>query len=265
METPDPKTEDFKRNPTYEHRVVAFYDMLGWRSQIARAGSDPIKIGNLRRMILRAARMLAAQRERVSLDIQFSTFSDNVVISTSPERSAIVHLLGTLGCFQLGSVSGGFLVRGGISIGDIVHDEQAVFGPALNRAYEIESTVAQVPRIVLDPDKLSEFHPLPFFVAIEDDLCFIDPFTLDFLSIVQQIDSPQPNEFWRSVGIPVPSSLNLRAVPPDYLLRETLNGIKPMLREPLGDREWQKLAWLYDRIAGRLGVPLASSYPRRRP
>jgi hypothetical protein len=37
---------NYDRNPTYERRVVIFYDVLGWRSQITRAGNDSERIGD---------------------------------------------------------------------------------------------------------------------------------------------------------------------------------------------------------------------------
>jgi hypothetical protein len=42
---------DYRRNARYERKVVIFYDVLGWRSQIARAGKDERLIGNLRHLI----------------------------------------------------------------------------------------------------------------------------------------------------------------------------------------------------------------------
>jgi hypothetical protein len=47
---------------------------------------------------------------------------------------------------------------------------------------------------------------------------------------------------------------------PDDLLKTVLSELKVPLRGVLGDKERNKLAWLYDRIARRLGVPPASSY-----
>jgi len=44
----------------------------------------------------------------------------------------------------------GFIIRGAITIGDLYHDERIVFGPALNQAYEIESTIANYPRVIVD-------------------------------------------------------------------------------------------------------------------
>ena len=126
--------DDFVRNPTYERRAVAFYDTLGWRDHIARAGNNEAKIGELRRLILRASRMLGAQQERVSPDIRHSTFSDNVVISVTPSSKAIVHLLGTLACFQIGSAAAGFLVRGGVTCQEVVSIAPIVIREAADRS-----------------------------------------------------------------------------------------------------------------------------------
>jgi hypothetical protein len=259
------KTEDFIRNPHYERRVVALYDILGWRAQIAHAGYDATKIGELRRMILRVGRMLSVQRESAVPDLRFSTFSDNVVISYPSGSSYVARLLGTLGSFQFGSATAGFMVRGGVTIGDIVHDEYAVFGPALNRAYELESNVAQVPRIVVDEAVVGLLNNPSLFTSSEDGVVFIDPFTKRFLSLIQQLEQPLSDDFWTKVGIPNPGGHSLRAAPQDALLRAALEQIKKQLRGPLEDKEWRKLAWLFDRIARQLGVPLASSYPRVHP
>ena len=47
-----------------------------------------------------------------------------------------------------------FLCRGGISAGLLYHDDnnenQILFGPAFNRAYQLESELASIPRIILD-------------------------------------------------------------------------------------------------------------------
>lgn len=47
----------------------------------------------------------------------------------------------------------GILIRGGITIGNISYNSQTnqLFGKAMNRAYELESKIANYPRIVIDP------------------------------------------------------------------------------------------------------------------
>ena len=76
------KVADLLREVSYERRVVAFYDVLGWRSHIKRAAKKMEDISLLRRLILKTAR---ATRMDKGLDLKVSTFSDNVVISQRPD------------------------------------------------------------------------------------------------------------------------------------------------------------------------------------
>jgi hypothetical protein len=91
-----------------------------------------------------------------------------------------------------------------------------------------------------------------------------DPFTTDFFKSMQRSlrESPTPGDF--EEGVPGPE-FSFRDTPADSLLGSILQGLKRQIRSPLEDKEWEKVAWLYDRVAARLGVPSASSYPRVRP
>lgn len=57
----------------------------------------------------------------------------------------------------------GFIARGAITYGDLFYDNEKNiwFGPAMNRAYFLESTQARFPRIIIDPEyaeSLFEFN-----------------------------------------------------------------------------------------------------------
>jgi hypothetical protein len=258
------RLSDYRRNPTYERRVVAFYDFLGWRSKIEQAGDDPDEIGRLRRMILLHSRSLLGQKQHAAPDIKVSTFSDNVVVSLPVNEVNVVHLLTTLGSFQFASVGGGFLVRGGVTVGNILHDEQSVFGPALNRAYELESRIAIFPRIVVDENVFDDGRHVPFFMQKEAGVRFINPYNKKFVEVVTSIDRDDAKDVYATLGLPV-SKKNLSDVSSEQMLDFALKALKPLLKTPLGDKEWEKLAWVYDRLAAQLGVPPAKSYPRVRP
>ena len=260
------KRLDFQRNPSYETRAVAFYDFLGWRNKIAEAGNDPKRIGDLRRMILRNTRSLGGILQYASPGIRFSSFSDNIVVSCEVERDAILHLIATLASFQMASLGAGFLVRGGLTIGPIYHDSVSVFGPALNRAYELESQIAQVPRIVVD-DNIFDIVDRHIVLISCEDVFFINPFSLGFMSILGDIEDVEERpDIYSSLGLSRGGRFSLKKMSADQFFGFPLTGIKPMLKIPTTDKEWTKIAWVYDRLASLLGMPPASSYPRvRRP
>jgi hypothetical protein len=84
------------------------------------------------------------------LDVVVTTFSDSIVFSCpansdglSSFRYFLIKLLVYTNEFCL-------LLRGGVSCGSLVHSANKVFGPAMNRAYVLESQVAKHPRIAVD-------------------------------------------------------------------------------------------------------------------
>jgi hypothetical protein len=125
--------EDFDKSVEYERRIVAFYDILGWKNKIEWAGQDAQRLKLLRGTVLSFASYSEIQQ---GSDIRMTTFSDNVVVSGPVEERLVPGFLLRLCYMQFAAALYGMFVRGGITIGDIVHDDTVVFGPALNRAYD---------------------------------------------------------------------------------------------------------------------------------
>ena len=120
----------------YECRIVSFFDTLGWRNQIQEAGTDPRYIARLASV----PRMFAATVLEFSKSVpgaQLTAFSDNVIVSVPYSPDRLQWSLEGLSKLQLGLAFAGFWVRGATTVGDLVHDDSVVFGPALNRAYEL--------------------------------------------------------------------------------------------------------------------------------
>lgn len=164
---------------------------------------------------------------------QITSFSDNVIISEPVEGPNFHLLLFRLGYMQVIASWSGLLIRGAITIGDLVHDDLVVFGPALNRAYELESQRAIYPRIILDPDIGDTFGVLPPFMATEDGLTFIDPFTPLFLlnwRVQQERVGTSKVIDERQAGISI------------------IRALRREITKPLGEPQWRKLDWLFRRV-----------------
>jgi hypothetical protein len=48
------------------------------------------------------------------------------------------------------AIEQGFLLRGGLTVGDLLHTTKHVVGPAMVAAYDLESRVAKYPRVIVD-------------------------------------------------------------------------------------------------------------------
>lgn len=233
----------------YELRLVAFFDILGWRNEILAAGNDPRHIARL----AAAVRMFNANAEAVGdAGARLTTFSDNVVFSKPFAPGDVEWLLQGLATTQLGLAVSGFLIRGAVTVGLIHHDEHIVFGPALNRAYELESKVAIYPRILIDAPALAVPPGLDFIDAGVPP--FLDPFKPCFWDRIQAQSPIQTRvlerfEVLSGMTIPVEPVL----VSGDTALASIANRLSAELMTTDDPRAWRKLAWLFDRVVCGLG------------
>jgi hypothetical protein len=231
------KVADLDKEVMYERRVVAFYDVLGWKSHIKRAAQKVEEIGFLRRLILKTVR---APRLDKGLDIKVSTFSDNVVISQIPGINT-PQLLTHLAVWQLGAAINGFLLRGGVTVGDLIHEDELVFGPGLNRAHYLESKIATYPRIALDPLYMKELGELGNLCDTEHSVCFINPFRLAFCQHLKTATHHTSDELTKG-GLPKPQGV-YAALSSEQILAQVADSLSAQMKEPMTWKEVPSAMW----------------------
>lgn len=152
---------------SYEHAIVTFLDILGFKNMVIKrpAGDVAAALERLQESVNESVLTLATGRKRAEAvsPPRVHSFSDNVVRVrpiTSPQAFAqeFIQEISELGRIQASLAGDGIFIRGGIAVDSIVSNESVVFGKGLIRAYEIESKVANSPRIVVDPGAISQFR-----------------------------------------------------------------------------------------------------------
>lgn len=147
------KKVSYRKKAVYEKRIVAFVDILGFKTII----EDSVCDTSLRRKVLEATEIIHSRREGQIEGTQVTTFSDSAVISYPLNmRNALFYTIIDIIHLQLELGNKGIMLRGGIAIGDVYHDDDIVFGPAMNEAYFLESKVAKFPRVVIRKETLEE-------------------------------------------------------------------------------------------------------------
>jgi hypothetical protein len=171
----------------YEDRIVAFVDVLGFGALVEASGkgrrAGKRRIKQITEAVLYSIEELKSLAESYDRppDIAFTHFSDSFVISCPIKNTKRVTYLFT---HALITVIDEFLrsdlfLRGGVARGQLVHNDKLLFGPAMNRAYELESKIAKVPRIILDANlpSLDTIGMLDMYVARDNDgFFYIDYF-----------------------------------------------------------------------------------------
>ncbi|EHH2484536.1 hypothetical protein J7X22_004645 [Vibrio parahaemolyticus] len=149
----------------YEHRVVAFIDILGFKALLNDTVDNK---GNDDEAAIEAVvSAYEAIRDIWDLDTQskledfgvshasdsreVSIFSDCLVVSFLVDQpKEVFFTLIDIQLLIMNLLSRNILCRGAISIGKFIHTSKYLFGPALVEAYTLESKAALYPRVILD-------------------------------------------------------------------------------------------------------------------
>lgn len=141
----------------YNEVILAYIDLLGFRSLVG-GEQGPERILKL----LNVFETVGKDR-RISFNfgrgkVRFFAFSDLIVRVNLQRKDKLLtqqlweEALNLARIQRVVLLSQGILTRGALTVGDICIKKGIIFGPALNRAYELESILAKHPRIVIDPE-----------------------------------------------------------------------------------------------------------------
>ncbi|MDE6981475.1 MAG: hypothetical protein K2P60_08770, partial [Lachnospiraceae bacterium] len=149
-----------RKTDTY---IVAYIDLLGVTNRI-KAVDQQLAMNKLHNLYMFSVATIKQIQIEENKDITFKIFSDNIIIAkrlsseVMQRRRDIRSLLMCAGHFQeqAASDSVGWLLRGGISVGQLFIDDVMVWGEALLKAYYLEDNIANYPRIIIDKKVVGE-------------------------------------------------------------------------------------------------------------
>lgn len=182
----------------YQNKFIVFVDILGFGALVERSGATPGLAESILDTLLSmnpdrlqetmygslneekipkdelagAKEALAIIHEHMSNHhhITISYFSDSLVLSADDDNiiasQSILELLAKLSIELWNNYS--LLIRGGMTLGKLVHNDNGpIFGPAMNRAYFLESEEANTPRIIIDEHCIDHFQKVSTFSNFE--------------------------------------------------------------------------------------------------
>lgn len=222
----------------YENRVVILLNFLGFRELIDVTASHSSLIERIALAIDRIKEMGSGMEIHQSM--QMTQISNSVAVSFAvTERSAVSWLMDGIGFCVVDLVQQGYLLRGGVTEGMLLHTGQQLFGPAMARAHELESVIALRPRIIVDSAVLDPANEPP---EIQPNGTFQRGHAESFLSVDddgwQYIDYTSWEAVVNTIGVD-------EAAYPDYLQLLSPLVQKMLLHQDL--RVKQKGLWLHAR------------------
>ncbi|MCP4177483.1 MAG: hypothetical protein GY756_06935 [bacterium] len=139
----------------YEDRLLIYLDVLGFENYINHTQESRLEPGNKVKNVQRYLDMLNSfvcnEAISVSKTKIVTCFSDLIVISISTnEIEFFAHEIMDLNYLMYNSIVHGFLIRGAIVYGNLIHTKNQIFGPALIKGYKYERDISKFPRIIIE-------------------------------------------------------------------------------------------------------------------
>lgn len=163
-----------------EYSYVAFLDILGFKNMIFDDINKVFLALNRIKEFSSSYCSVTNSMADMSVDVlpKATMFSDSVVISMPESDCYLEQFVEIISRLQYELLKEGILLRGGIELGYIYHDNFFVFGEALVKAYLLECETAKFPRVMISDDaikisqdfKNDEFtNTLDFCMEYDDD------------------------------------------------------------------------------------------------
>lgn len=154
--------------PAYSERYIAFVDILGFRSIVAnfaaqrakivpRAFPGPLDVRELLRIVHKPS-ALDGVLNFEKADFRAQSISDAVAMSAAVNPEGLSQIFSAVRGLALRLLETGILIRGAVTKGRLWHDDEAVFGEGLVRAYDTESKVARYPRVMVTRDVIDDIN-----------------------------------------------------------------------------------------------------------
>ena len=164
-------------NPSYLY--AALLDVLGYR-QLLASDRDTGRL-DFQGKLSEALRIFDSVNEAI---FRVQAISDTIIL-TCNEHQHFQEFLGLLRSVFVAFLQQGMFVRGGISYSRHFQNGRLTYSHAVTRAYELESTVASYPRIVID-DNIIKMYAVGSglanlgsrgLICIENGVYFLDVLT----------------------------------------------------------------------------------------
>lgn len=137
----------------YKERYVAFLDLLGFKVQVKVAEETPSQWLRLREILALVRDTLC---ENPAIGMRLTWFSDCIVFSADRSEQGLAEMIQAIETLTCNLLQYDVLVRGGLVAGGAHHGKDFVYGTAVGRAYEMESTCAKWPITLVSLEVLDD-------------------------------------------------------------------------------------------------------------
>ena len=137
----------------YSKYLIVFLDVLGFKKMVERSESGTRELDKINK-ILQEIKQIKTQLDKSPQNIpkpKMTIFSDSILLSRlDPDIESLIATISVAARLQLVVIKAGGFLRGATVIDDFYQSGDIAFGPALVKAFEMESKLAIWPRVIVN-------------------------------------------------------------------------------------------------------------------
>lgn len=174
--------------PQYKEKVVVFLDILGFKSIVDSTEKQDVKDYDVKKIyhyLQKITEILTNYDLPHNVGKQITQFSDSIVISFEYDLDLFYHILLDIQDLVIESIESKILLRGGVTYGKVIHNNQILFGPAVVDAY-LHENKSIFPRIILSntlidliSERINEFYNIKLLKIDLDNTTYINCFDIE--------------------------------------------------------------------------------------
>jgi hypothetical protein len=107
---------------------------------------------------------------------------------------------------------------------------------------------------------MEEFGDLGSLCTTEDSVCFLNPFGLAFCEHLRGATYSTPEKL-KQAGLPQPQGVYAQ-LSNELVLSQVADSLRKQMKEPMTWKDFNKVTWLYDKVAKQVDWPLSNTIRR---
>lgn len=171
----------------YKKSIVSYIEILGFDDLIANKSiGEALHVLELVEFLCEYTGSSSDFSNSQNEHINHTSISGCIVRSIDSNLGSTESEIYALGLLQARIVLHGYIIKGGVSVGDLYISDNEIFGPALSQAKNLDTKLAFFPRILISE---STVYNSKYIRIDHDGLKFID-----YLQIYADLE-PNPSSF----------------------------------------------------------------------
>lgn len=141
----------------YKEKYIAFLDILGFKDMVKKSGQTQVAKDEIHIILDEMNKIVISDKtENSNKRNVVKHISDSIILSYEEFPQLVEKIIK----IQIAFIKYDVYLRGAVTFGKVFDNTKTIYGPGIIRAYELESSIAIYPRIIIDDGSDNMFESI---------------------------------------------------------------------------------------------------------